>query len=213
MNRNNTNLLSLRNKINEMKIERSTLIKISKENNIKKETLKKDIVDHAKARELLLGVLLNIQDDFSKKVEALVTKAIKIVFFYRDFEFKLLFEEKRNNIECRPVIMEDGIEYTPKDDLGGSILDIIGFALRVVLITLEEPKKRLFIALDEPFRWLGDLRLRAGQMVAEICKGLGLQMLFVTHDKDLVSIADTVYHIKHNKKKGSYIDKMVSNKE
>lgn len=209
MNRNNIDLLSLRTKINNLKIERRTLINLSKDANERAVTLKKDILDHAKARELLLNILLNIQNDFSKKVESLVTKAIKIVFFYRDFEFKLLFEEKRNNIECRPVIYEDGIEYIPKDDLGGSILDIIGFALRVILITLEEPGKRLFIALDEPFRWLGDLRYKAGQMVGEICKGLGLQMLFVTHDKDLVSIADTVYHIKHNKKDGSYIDKII----
>ncbi len=205
MGENNSTLSKLRSKIDELKTERNTLINLAEEKADKIDELNNGVEDHTKARELLLNILANIQGDFSKKVEALVTKAIQIVFSDRNFEFKLLFEEKRNNIECRPVIMEDGIEYIPKDDLGGSILDVIGFALRVVLITLERPKKRLFIAMDEPFRWLGNLRRKAGLMVKEICKGLRLQILFVTHDKDLVEIADKVYHIGHNKKKGSWV--------
>ena len=48
-------------------------------------------------------------------------------------------ERKRNKLECRPVVMEGDYEYTAKDEMGGGIIDIISFAFRVVLWSLESP--------------------------------------------------------------------------
>ena len=133
-------------------------------------SIKKEIYEkHIKARWILSEVVLKTQDKFKTKIEPLITSAIKSVFD-RNFEFKLEFEEKRNKMECRPVILEDGDEFQPKDDLGGGMIDIISFAFRIVLWSLKNPKTRNSFILDEPFKnGLGDeLYIKAGKMLKKI---------------------------------------------
>ena len=67
--------------------------------------------------------------------------AIRSVFD-RPFRFVLNFERKHNKLAIQPVVMEGENEYVPKEDMGGGVLDIIGFALRVVLWSLEKPRSR-----------------------------------------------------------------------
>ena len=79
------------------------------------------------------------QEKFKEKIESLVTMFIQAVFD-RPFTFHLEFQKKRNNIECVPIIKEGEDEFSPKDDMGGSILDLISFAFRIVLWSLESPR-------------------------------------------------------------------------
>ena len=100
-------------------------------------------------------------------------------------------------MECEPVIFENGNEFVPKDDMGGGILDIISFALRIVLWGLETPKSRNLIILDEPFKQCGKLITKACQMVKEISKMLGVQIIMVTHSDELIDIADKSWHVQY----------------
>ena len=137
------------------------------------------------------------QNRFKTRVEDLVTLAIQSVF-NRDFKFELIFEQKRNKFECRPVIMEGDSEYVPKDDMGGGILDIIAFALRVVLWSLENPRSRNLIILDEPMRFVGRALVQsAGNMIKEISHRLNIQILLVTHEMELTELGDCVYKVTH----------------
>lgn len=151
-----------------------------------------------KARWVLTKVAEQTQLRFKEKVESLVTMAIQSVFD-RNFNFVLLFEQKRNKFECRPVVMENEVEYTPKDDMGGGIIDVISFALRVVLWSLQKPKTRNFLVLDEPMKYVGkgELLERAGMMLREISHRLGIQLVLVTHEPQLAEIADTAYSVTH----------------
>jgi len=47
-----------------------------------------------------------------------------------------------------------------------------------------------------------DLQERAGEMVAEISKKLGLQFIMITHEESLTIHADKVYTVRRNKKTG-----------
>jgi len=137
------------------------------------------------------------QDRFKKHVESLVTMAIRAVFD-RPFTFELVFEWKRNKMECRPIIMENGNEFDPENDMGGGIVDIIAFALRIVLWSLESPRSRNIIILDEPFRFVGDYAALAGKMLKEVSHMLGIQFLMITHEEELAEIADKAYKVVHN---------------
>ena len=88
---------------------------------LEKETL---YTDYFEAREVVNSVIKLTQDNFKGKVEPLVTMAIRSVF-EKPYEFELRFEKKRNQLECRPIVIKDGVEETPKADLGGSVVDII----------------------------------------------------------------------------------------
>jgi DNA repair exonuclease SbcCD ATPase subunit len=59
---------------------------------------------------------------------------------------------------------------------------------------LQTPPSRPTIVLDEPFKHLSqDLRPKAAEMLKEISSKLGLQIIMVTHDVDLVEAADRLF--------------------
>ena len=137
------------------------------------------------------------QKQMKKKIESLVTIAIRGVFD-RPFTFKLIFEQKRNHIEATPLILEGKNEYNPKGDLGGGVTDIVSFALRLVLWHLSNPKSINFFILDEPFRLTGALIERVGKVLKYLSKELNFRVLLISHDNNLIEICDKVYRVTHN---------------
>lgn len=153
-----------------------------------------------KAKWLLTEVQRQTQETFKSKVEELVTMAIKSVYEDREFGFELIFEDKRNQMEVRPVVYEviDGRKDVFEDienEMGGGIVDIISFALRIVLWSLEKPRSRNIIILDEPMKNMGDLVIMGGNMLKEVAHKLGFQLIIVTHDPVLIDIADRSFHV------------------
>ena len=143
-----------------------------------------------------------VQQKSKEKIENLVTMAIKSVYD-RPFGFELRFERKRDKMECQPLIYEivnGEKEYydDPENELGGGIVDICSFALRIVLWTMETPRSRNVFILDEPGKNLGQLITSFGQMLREISHKLNLQFIIITHDDALVSIADRSWTVEHD---------------
>lgn len=183
------------------KIEHLTADFDEKEGTI--EILKQTIETLTKARWTITEVQRLTQERFKHRVESLVTMAIKSVFEGRDFGFELVFEEKRNQMEIRPVVYEmiDGVRQDlddPEFDFGGGLVDVISFAWRIVMWSLENPKARNVIILDEPMKNMGDLIVLGGQMLREIAHKLGLQLIVITHEQELMDIADKSFYIKHD---------------
>lgn len=156
---------------------------------------------HIKAKWVITEVAKLTQERFKKRVEELITSAIQSVYD-RKFEFKLIFEIKRNKLECRPTIYENDKEYDPEYDKGGGLVDIISFAFRVVLWSLESPRSRPVFILDEPMKNLGkgELLQRAGEMLREISHKLKFQLIIITHEPLLAEIADRTFEVSHNGK-------------
>ena len=139
-----------------------------------------------------------IQMNARSHIEAVVTMAIQSVF-QKPYKFKLIFEEKRNNITCTPLVIEDGYEYSPKDQMGGGMIDIIGFALRITLWSMRVPRSRNIFILDEPFRFCGDLTLKAAVMLKKLSEKLKFQVLLVTHNTELKEVCDKVWVINNRR--------------
>jgi len=160
---------------------------------------KKNRDDFLAANYIIVQVAKNTQEKFKERVEKLVTLAIQSVF-EDNYEFVLKFERKRNQTECQLIVMENGIEFVPKDDMGVGIIDIISFALRIVLWSLQSPKSRAFFVLDEPLKHVGsgaeEEIIRAAKMMKELSYRLKFQLVIATHEPQLVQIIDKVYKFK-----------------
>jgi DNA repair exonuclease SbcCD ATPase subunit len=170
--------------------------------------LSKSQLEEAKDRAVLIAQALNVistlADDarqtFKKEVNQLITLVVKSVFS-ENFGFDLKMEIKNNRLQSIPTITEmiDGeLEtYTPKDDMGGSILDIIGFALRILIQKFGHGKTRPILLLDEPMKNTGhgELLIRAGNILAELSHNLYLQLIIMTHDRELAEIGEYVWSV------------------
>lgn len=160
---------------------------------------KREKGNHLKARHVLTEVARLTQEQAKARIEKLITIAIRSVYDDRDFTFHLLSGENRN--QMIPMIKEGEDEYNPKDELGGGIIDIISFASRVILWSMENPRSLPVFILDEPFKWTGILMERAGLMLKQLSRELGFQVILVSHDDDLIEVCDRVWRITYRNKK------------
>ena len=174
---------------------------ISDKNKKRKEIrkLNKKIEKHIGAQITLNEFSKVSQEKFKEKIESLVTMFIQTVFD-RPFTFHLEFQKKRNKMECEPVIREGGDDFSPKDDMGGSILELIGIAFRIVLWSLESPNSRNVFILDESFVWTGALVKKVGTALKALSQGLNIQIILASHQDALIEICDRAWKISHDGK-------------
>jgi len=187
-------------KFNYLKAKKDVLVKDLSRKSNQLSLAKQDYDNLVKAKWVLSSVARLTQERFKVRVEELMTFAIQSVFS-RPFEFKLIFEIKRNKLECKPIIFENGVEFDdPEYDIGGGLVDIISFAFRVVLWSLENPRSRATFILDEPMKHIGkgELLIRAGKMLKEISDKLKFQLIIITHEPLLAEIADRKFEVSHD---------------
>jgi len=163
--------------------------------------------DHEQARDIIILAGEQAQKNFTDRIESLVSSAVQSVYEERDFQCKLILEQKRNRTECRIAVFENDEELNPADDCGGGILDIISLGIKIVLWYLENPRSRNVMILDEPFRWLGALSERAGRMLKELSERLDIQFIIVTHDDNLIPAFDSCYQVNY-KDRNSIVEKL-----
>jgi hypothetical protein len=191
-------IVDLQEYISTKKGERDLLKKSVFEKILQRNEAKNDYDNNVKARWLLSEAQIRTQVRFKGHVEGLVTKAIQAVY-PRDFQFLLDFERVRNKLECVPRLKEGNTVYDDiRDCQGGGLVDVIAFGFRLVLWHLMNPKSINTIILDEPFRFLGEYTVKAGQMLKEVSHKLGVQIIMVTHDDTLAEIADRSFTVIYN---------------
>lgn len=170
----------------------------------------KTISDLEESRLVISSEISSIQSSLKEDIDSLVTIALQIVYENRDVQFGMIFDKnKAGQSQYRPVLIENGEEFNPKDEQCGGALDVISYALRIILHSFEKPKGRDFMIFDEPFKFLGGgvLGERAAEMAKRINEEIGIQAMIISHDEISISKADSVYHVDHNGKR-SKVTKM-----
>lgn len=156
--------------------------------------------DLVEARRIVSEAARITQLQFKDFVENLVTMAIQTVFPEQQYKFVMEFDLKFNRSEISLLVQQGDKEpYVPEDEQGGGLLDILSFALRVVMWSLEKPRSRPVFVMDEPFRYCGILTPLAGNMMKEISVKLGIQNIIVTHEEALSDVADKLWKVKREK--------------
>lgn len=162
-------------------------------------SVKSYITELIEARNIITEASRITQEQFKEFVEQLTTLAIQSVFPDKDYRFIVDFTLQSNRSMIELLVQQGDKEpYVPEDEQGGALLDIISFVLRVILWSLERPRSRNVIVLDEPFRFCGDFTSLAASFMKEISHKLKIQILLVTHNRDLVEIADRCWEVTRN---------------
>lgn len=128
-----------------------------------------------------------VQQKAHEKLASVVTRCLHAVF-PNPYDFKIVFEKKRGKTDARMVFIRDGKEMDPEDGVGGSVLDVAAFALRLACLGLQKPKRRKFVVIDEGFRGVSDIednKNRVKEMLEILSQELGFQILQITHDEGL----------------------------
>jgi len=181
--------------------ERNHIKKLLREERSKLELSKSDLSNHEEAQIIIQQVAKLTQSRLEYHISELVSLILDSVF-EDPYKLKLEFELKRGKSEANLLFTKHDQDIDPMSASGGGVVDVASFALRVCLWSLQQPRRRATMFMDEPFKHLSkDLREKAGEMIKEISKKLQLQIIIVTHDPALVENADRVFEVE---KRGKY---------
>lgn len=154
---------------------------------------------HEEAREILRGVGLETQKQLQYHISDITSLALEAVF-PDPYELVAEFVQRRNKTECDLYFSRNGDRVDPLGASGGGSVDIAAFALRIASWSMQHPKRRNTIVLDEPLKNLSvDKQERASQMLKEISTKLNLQFIIVTHETTLAEYADKIFTVKLKK--------------
>lgn len=144
---------------------------------------KKLLRSHQKAKKVLQEVALKTQQQLSYNISGIASMALETVFD-TPYELQLDFVERRSKTECDIYFVRDGIKIDPFSGGGGAI-DIAAFALRVALWSMQQPKTRQTLILDEPFKHLKgeEANRKVLEMVSKISEKLGIQIIMVSDER------------------------------
>ena len=153
---------------------------------------------HEQAKEIIREVGLKTQQQLQFHISDIASLALEAVF-PDPYTLSVEFVQRRNKTECDLSFTRGENKIDPLEASGGGAVDIAAFALRIASWSMNHPKTRNVIILDEPFRFLSeDMQEQASTMLKEISERLGIQFIIVTHEQTLTEYADKVFEVKKN---------------
>jgi ABC-type cobalamin/Fe3+-siderophores transport system ATPase subunit len=160
-----------------------------------KKELSEKLDNLLKARSIVQIVAEQTQKKLEYHISNLVSVALASVF-PEPYIFQLRFVQKRNKTEAELIFSKNGNET---DDIlntgGGGVADIASIALRISLWSIK--KTRPTLILDESLKFLHspEYQEKASQMLKEVSSKLGLQIIMVSDQKNILEYADKVIKI------------------
>jgi len=151
-----------------------------------------------KAKAIIQGVAQKTQEQITYQINDIVTMANEAIFD-DPYEFNLDFIRKRDKIEAEISFIKNKEKINPLSASGGGAVDVTCLALRIALWNLQRPKTRNVLILDEPLKFLSkNLLFKAGEMIKSLSDKLNLQIIMVTHLKELIDFGDKIFEVKIN---------------
>jgi len=162
-----------------------------------REAVEKEIAITEKSQAIIIAVAQATQNELEYRICEPVSLALAAVYEDNPYKMSAKFEiTGRGTIECRLAFERNDNLIKPLEASGGGPVDVASFALRVGSWSLAQPRSRACLILDEPFKWISRDRMPlAGQMLQEISKQLGLQIIMISHIPELISCADQIINV------------------
>lgn len=152
-----------------------------------------------KARAVVAEAGKFTQSYLKEYIESMVTTALQAVF-EEDYKFIIDFDIKRNKPEASLKLLIRGEEVDPSNSVGGGVLDIVSFILRIVLWSIRNPQSTNVIILDEPAKFLHGHIDKAIKMMKDISNKLNIQFIIVSQIPEISESADKVWEVTHDGK-------------
>lgn len=138
------------------------------------------------AQSATLAIAQQMQQTIHARIASVVTKSLQYVFD-EPYSFEIKFEIKRGKTEAAMLFRRGGVLLDdPLDAIGGGVVDVAAFALRVSALLLKRGAVRRCLIMDEPFKFVSAGYLpRVRELVERLAADENLQFIMVTHIDEL----------------------------
>lgn len=148
-------------------------------------TLEQDLSDWTTIQKILLNVSEISQKAVIELLQKLSTSGLQTVF---GKDYSLVIDvvqmKDRNEIQC--FVQSGDQKHTIEDNHGGSLVSLVSFIFRIVMICLSQHNLRKTVIMDEPFKEIDKMKLEdVGEIIQDLQNMLGMQFIIVTHEEQL----------------------------
>lgn len=174
LKRLNRRLIALESRHDDLVERRATLQRKQKE-------LMKLEQAHDEVAAALRTLSSELQQQFFTQLNGIVTRCLRTVFG-NEYQFELEQRRTAKRTTVQSVLYQNDVKTHLADSVGGGVLDVVSFGLRLACLLTQRKQLAQVLILDEPFKFLS-----AGyqQSIAELFKSLqsdlGIQIVMVTH--------------------------------
>lgn len=178
-----TSIKDFRNRLEQKKGTKKQVLERIDNTKLQIEESQKSLRMHEKANVVIREVGLKTQQQLSYNISEIASLALSSVMD-DPYEIKLDFIERRNKTECDIYFVRGDIQMDPFSGGGGAV-DIAAFALRIAAWSMQSPRSRSTLILDEPFKHLKgeETNKKMLEMVKQISKKLGIQIIMVSDER------------------------------
>jgi DNA repair exonuclease SbcCD ATPase subunit len=126
--------------------------------------------------------------------ERVVTLALKEIFD-SEYNFKIeVTADKR--VSTKFKLTKGDMELDLIDAVGGGVVNVVSFVLKVLILASVRPKRQQIMFLDEQFNNVSaDYRPRVANLLKSFSEQLGIQFVLITHQQEFTDAADVVYNL------------------
>lgn len=134
--------------------------------------------------------------EYEEKLSAIGSMGLNAVFPDNVYEVLLEHSTKRGTANLDILLVKDGKRVRIKGGSGGSIVQLLAYLLRHLTTISPTPPLRLIEVLDEPFSMVAQSQRPAlCALMKDITEKLGFQLLFSSHEDELLEAADVAIRI------------------
>jgi len=167
---------------------------------------KRSLRKHEQAREIIREVGLKTQEQLQFHISDITSLALEAVFD-EPYELQVEFVQRRNKTECDLYFVRNNEKVDPLSASGGGAVDVAAFALRIASWSMNRPRTRNIMILDEPFKHLkGEVENRKVlEMIKEISQKLKVQIIMISDERisrdATIEATDRLFEVSINKGK------------
>lgn len=195
-----TKVQQLRNQLEQQKGQKAQIEKSIALSKQETKGQKRNLRRHEQAREVIREVGLKTQQQLQYHISDITSLALEAVFD-NPYELVVEFVQRRNKTECDLFFVRNGNRMNPIDSSGVGAIDVAAFALRVASWSMQYPKSRNVLILDEPFKHLKGKKpnQRVLEMIKQISEKLNFQIIMISDERipreDIIEAADKVFEM------------------
>jgi len=142
-------------------------------------------------RELVQRIAGDAQQQVQEMVSRLISKALAAIF-PEPYEFRLEFEDRRNQIECTMYFKKGDHTTSVDNGMGGGVRDVAAFSFKLIYLGLKGSRPCLI--MDEPFRFVSvNLQERCSATLKWMADNANIQIIMVSHLPEIIKSADRIF--------------------
>jgi hypothetical protein len=181
-------------KVERLKIQRQLSKESLKAKQSQIEELLHSLENYQMASAILLTIAKKTQSELAYRLSNLVSSCLSSVF-EEPYEFVVSYVNKRGKTEVDFALLQDGMSFdNPILSVGGGVVDVVAFALRVACLCMATPQARRVLILDEPFHFLQgeEDKIRVGKLIGRLSKELDIQFVIISNLKRTRAIVEVL---------------------